>query len=175
MESLRKEFYNILEEYGHGVLLLRQKRQVRCSCFDEKTQSADRECPFCFGLGWVPVIERHTVREQESVIPETLPMIAQQKGFGEMAVGARAYYFLPDVELEQNDLIMDVGWYKDIPVMKEGKIWEVSYVDVFRFENGEAIFKKVYVKSEPVEMEVRGFNILKKDGVMSYEIRGGAQ
>lgn len=173
MRSLSEEFQDILREYGYEALLVRQKRKTRCSCYDEKTQSADRECPFCFGLGWVPIVEKHTIREMESTIPETLPLIAQLKDFGEMSVGARAYYMLPDVEVEPTDLIMDVGWHKDIPLMKEGEIWEVAYVDVFRFEDGSPIFKKVYVKNEPVEMQVRGFHILKRDGVVSYEIRGG--
>lgn len=172
MDSLKQEFHEILKQYGYPVLLVRQQKEVRCSCYDEKTQSVDRECPMCFGLGHVPIVEKHTVREVDMTVPQTMPMISQAQNFGEIAVPTRSYFFLPEAKLMEQDLIVDVGWVGEIPVIKKGKIWEISHIDPARFEKGELIFKKVYVKAEPVEMKIRGFHIREVNGVISYELIG---
>lgn len=172
MKSLQEEFKAILREYGHSILLVRQQKKVVCSCYDEKTQTADRECPYCFGLKYVPLVEKHTVYETDSTVPETMPMIEQGEVFGRMSVPARAYYFAPEANIDEDDLIMDVGWVGSIPVLKEGKIWEVSHVDPARFTKGELVYKKSYVKAEPVEKDIRGFHIRQVGNVMSYELMG---
>jgi len=173
MKSLPEEFKDILREYGHSVLVVRQQKQVVCSCYDEKTQSADRECPYCFGLKYVPIVEKHTVYETDAANPQTLPLIEKGETFGVMSIPSRAYYFLPETALDEDDLILDVGWIRNIPVMKEGNIWEVSHIDPARFQHGQLVYKKAYVKAEPVEKKIRGFHIRQVGNVMSYELIGG--
>lgn len=170
MKTLKQEFEDILKEYGHPVLLVRSEKKVRCSCYDRKTQSSPRTCPKCFGFGFVPLVEKHTIREMDTGVPMAYPLIAEQGQMGDMSVGGRAYFFLPNADIRPGDLIMDVAWKKGYPVLDGGSIWEVSHVDGQRFSKGELIFQKVYVKENPVEMKVRGFHIRQVENVTSYEL-----
>lgn len=172
MKELRAEFKDILMEYGYPVLLVRQQKEVRCSCYDEKTQSVDRECPICFGLGHVPLVEKHTIREIDVRVTETNAANFKAQNFGDMATPSRGYFFLPEVVVDDQDLILDVGWSGEYPILNKGRIWEVSHVDTARFVKGEIVFKKVYVKAEPVELKIRGFHIRQVEGITSYELIG---
>lgn len=170
MKTLKQEFESILSEYGYPALLVRSEQKVRCSCYDRKTQSSSRTCPTCFGLGFVPLVEKHTVREMDTGVPMAYPLISEGASFGEMSVGGRAYFFLPDVNISPGDLILDVSWKKGFPVLNGGSIWEVSHVDPQRFKKGEPVFNKVYVKENPVEMKIRGFHIRQVENITSYEL-----
>ena len=170
MKSLKQEFRDIMRQYGHPALLVRNEKKVRCSCYDRKTQSSPRDCPKCFGLGHVPLVEKHTIRDMDSGVPLSYPLIGEGKSFGDIVVSGRAYFFLPEVNVRVKDLILDVGWKNGYPVFEQGNIWEVSHVDPQRFERGELIFQKVYVKENPVELSIRGFHIRQVEGVTSYEL-----
>lgn len=170
--DLRKEFDAILEEYGFPVLVVRSDRKLRCSCWSEKMQEADRECPVCFGLGWVPTVEKHMVRSMDSSVPETLAMIGQDMPpFGPIAIPGRIYYTRYNANLRPTDLIVDVDWTKGgKPLYSGGGIYEVSHIDPKRFDRGRLIYNKVYVKDEPVEKAIRGFRIANANGIKNYEI-----
>jgi hypothetical protein len=170
--DLRKEFDEILEKYGFNVLVVRSDRKLRCSCWNEKTQEADRECPVCFGKGWVPVVEKHTVRSMDTSVPETLAMLGQDSSkIGGLSIPGRVYYTRYNLLISATDLIVDVDWSSNgKPIYNGGGIYEVSHVDPKRFEKGELIYNKVYVKDEPVEKQVRGIRISNVNGIKNYEI-----
>lgn len=170
MNSLEKQFNDILEVYGHDMLLLHSDKKTVCTCFDKLTGSSDRYCPFCFGMGTVPVIEKHRVRDMDMKIPDSMPYIANQQLFGEMAVTARAYFFKKDVTIKENDLIIDVDWQGQTPVYVDGGIYEVSHIDPQRFINGEITFQKVYVKDQPIKKSIRGFKIVQQAGRVLYQL-----
>jgi hypothetical protein len=173
--DLRKEFDAILEQYGYPVLVVRSERKLRCSCWNEKTQEADRECPVCFGLGWTPIIEKHMTRSMDTSVPESLAMLgAETPSFGPISVPGRFYYMRYNALLRPTDLIVDVDWTdRGKPIYNGGGIYEVSHVDPKRFERGELIYNKVYVKDEPVEKQIRGIRIANANGIKNYEIMEG--
>lgn len=171
--DLRYEFEEILRQYGHNCLLVREDKKIRCSCWNEKTQESDRECPVCFGLGWNPIIEKHTVRNSDTSVPETLAMLGEDGSFGGLAVPGRFYYMKHDVNVAQGSLIVQVGWAGNKPVYQGGGIYEVSHIDDFHFENGEVTYKKVYVKDQPIEKEIRGIRISHSSGILNYELIRG--
>lgn len=169
--NLRYEFEKILAEYGYPVLLVRSDRKMRCSCWNEKRQEADRECPVCFGLGFTPVVEKHTVRNVDTSVPETLAMLGQHGSLGRMAVPGRQYYFKHNAKVSPRDLIVDVDWSPTgKPVYSGRGIYEVSHVDPERFKHGEIIYQVVYVKDQPVEKQIRGIRITNMNGIVNYEI-----
>ena len=47
MNHLEQEFNNILKTYGHSVLLLHSDKKTVCACYDRRTASADKDCPYC--------------------------------------------------------------------------------------------------------------------------------
>lgn len=170
MNSLERDFNRIIEVYGHDILLLHSDKKTKCTCFDEITGSSDRSCPFCFGMGTVPVIEKHRVRDQDMQVPDTLPYIASQQLFGDMAVASRSYFFKKDVVIKVDDLLIDVEWNGNLPVYTDGGIYEVSHIDPQRFINGELTFQKVYVKDQPIKKSIRGFKIVQQAGKVLYQL-----
>lgn len=170
MKSLLEEFDDIIVKYGHDVLLLRKNKNKRCSCYDQKTQSADRDCPFCFGLSYIPIIEKHKIRELDTGVPQTLPLLDSKSSFGAIAIPARAYFFRRNDTISEQDLIIDVDWDGDTPMYTRKGIYEISHIDPQRFEQGEEIFKKVYVKDQPIEKSIRGFRIVEEAGKIFYEM-----
>ncbi|UNY39926.1 structural protein [Bacillus phage vB_BauM_KLEB27-3] len=172
--NLRKEFEAILAKYGYNALLVREDSQVRCSCWNEKTQEASRDCPVCFGLGRVPVVEKHTCRYQDTSVPETLAMLGQEGSFGGIAVPGRFFFFNWNAKIPKGSLIVEVEWNeKGRPVYEDGGIFEVSHVDKKRFQKGQIIFQKVYVKDTPVVKDIRGIRIASVDNIINYELIEG--
>lgn len=171
MKSLLEEFNQIIDVYGYDILLLRNNKKRKCmNCWDEKTQSADRSCPFCFGMGTIPTIEKHSVRDMDLKAPDTLPLLAAQQQFGELAITGRAYFFKRNETIAEHDLIIDVDWDGETPVYNRKGIYEISHIDPQRFEKGEEIFKKVYVKDTPINKSIRGFKIVEEAGNIFYEM-----
>lgn len=173
---LKDDFLDILEQYGHNVLVVRQSKKLKCSCWTEKYQEADKECPVCFGLGTVPVIEKHTVRSQTMTIPQTLPRAVSDLSLGSMEYSGNAYYMRPDIPISVGDLIVEVDWSATgKPIYTGDTLSEVNYVDPKRFEHGETIFKKVYVSGTSVDRKIRGIRIANSSGVKNYELIRGVQ
>lgn len=170
--DLREEFDEILREYGFNVLVVKSDKKLRCSCWDEKRQEADRECPVCFGKGWVPVVEKHTVRSMDTSVPETLTMLGQDTPkIGSVAIPGRLYFTRYNIRLAPTDLIVEVDWTDSgKPIYNGGGIYEVSHVDPKRFNQGRLIYHRTFVKDEPVEKKIRGIRITNTNGIMNYEI-----
>lgn len=169
--DLRYEFEEILKEYGYSVLVIRQNKKLRCSCWVEKRQEADRECPICFGLGYNPVVEKHTTRDSDTGVPQTLPLVDVAGKFGGMAVPGRQYYFRHNVQFVPGDLIVDVDWTEQGKPIYTGRgIYEISHMDPERFQRGELVFNKAYCKDQPVEKQIRGIRIANANGIINYEI-----
>jgi hypothetical protein len=170
--NLRNEFAKILEKYGYPVLVVRQDKKLRCSCWSEKTQESDRKCPRCFGLGWNPIVEKYITRTEDMTVPETLARVTVTGSFGQIAVPSRAYFFQHNVKISEKDLIVDVEWSKTgKPIYNGGGIYEVSHVDgTLRLEKGETVFKKASCKDTPVQKNIRGIRIVQVNGIVNYEL-----
>lgn len=175
--DLRKDFEGILRDLGHNILLVRQDAKLRCSCWNEKNQESSRECPVCFGLGVVPVIEKHTIRDTVLTVTESLARVNSDAPFGEMGVPSRIYYFNHNARVRTQDLIVEVEWSPSgKPIYQGGPVWEVGYVDELRFFDGEIVYKKVAVRDTPIEKAIRGVRIANSKGIKNYEIvRGHGQ
>lgn len=170
--NLRQEFDKIMEDYGYPTLVVRQDRKIRCSCWNEKTQEADRECPVCFGLGWNPIVEKHTSRAEVVTIPETLGRAAQPSSMGPIAVPSTQWFFFPEAQIKEKDLIVDVDWSESgKPVYNGAGIHEINNINrTLRFEKGERIFQIAYTKDTPVQKNIRGIRIVEVNGIINYEL-----
>lgn len=171
--TLRQDFEDILRDFGHDVLLVRAATEVRCSCWDEKRQesSLGRKCPACFGLGVVPIVEKHTVRREDSSIAISYPDMATNSPFGELAAPGFRYFSKHDVRVQVSDLIVEVDWSQTgKPVFNGGYVSEVNHIDVKRWERGEIAFKKIYTSDQPIEKKIRGVRIANVNGIKNYEL-----
>lgn len=173
---LKDQFNDILRDYGHNVLVVKQGRQLRCSCWNEVNKEVTRTCPVCFGLGTVPTIEKHTTRTQMLGLPEGFPRALVNEPFGQMVVPGKHFYFKHDIGLKVKDLIVEVDWSPTgKPIYVGGDILEINFIDPKRFETGQVAYVKVYCKGEPVRSDVRGIRIASANGIKNYEIVGGSQ
>jgi hypothetical protein len=168
---LRDDFEQLLKEFGSNALIVRQSTNLRCSCWSEKEQEASRDCPVCFGIGSVPVIEKHTVRSEVATIPQTLPRAIGDLAIGDMSSSAKAFYCKVDVKLSLGDLILEVDWSPTgKPIYGDGELFEINYIDVKRFEQGLPTYQKAYCEGRPIESKIRGIRIANSNGIKNYEI-----
>lgn len=171
--NLREEFDQIIRTYGYNVLVIKQEKKLRCSCWNEKRQEADRECPVCMGIGWNLEVQKHTIRGMDTSVPETYAFMKKTSDFGGLSVPGRQYFFRYNADITQGDLIVDVEWNGEKPVYKNGGIYEISHVTPNRFEKGELIYYSVFVKDQPVEKTIRGIRLVQINGITNYEIAEG--
>lgn len=168
---LKDEFEEILRDFGYNILVVRQSTKLRCSCWSEKNQESPRECPVCFGLGTVPVIEKHTVRSYVASIPQTLPRAVKDLGIGDASSSAKAFYFRTNVRLSIGDLIVEVDWSDSgKPIYNNGEVSEINFIDIKRYEQGQPTYQKAYVEGRPIQSEIRGIRIANSNGIKNYEI-----
>lgn len=168
--NLLTKFEGIIEKYGYGTLVVHQDKTKRCSCYEPKTQSTKRDCSYCYGLGYVSTVKKHFVRELDSNVPMSFPFINASNLYGDMAIATRAYFFKRDVDLTENDLIINVDWNGEVPTYSGKGIYQITHIDPQRFEKGELIFYKVYVRDNPVNKTIRGINILDGFKVPRYSL-----
>ena len=153
--NLFNEFAEILDEYGYDFLVVKRDSEVKCSCFDEKTLSADRECPICYGLGTTVKVEKHVCRELDITTGDYAAKKNQVQNYGEVGLIGRKFFFQPQAKLAEGDLIVEVNWSPTgKPIWNKGHIFEVANVDPQRFEKGELIFYAVLVKDTNVEKDI---------------------
>lgn len=169
--NLAQEFKNILKEYGRDVLVIRQDRKLRCSCFNEVTQEASRRCTTCFGLGWSFVAERHTVRSEDVSSGSMLTRVVGTSEIGIISDAGKKYYALPNMKVNQDDLIVEVKWDRfGRPVYENGGIWSISSTNIADLGDGKEICQTVYVSEKPVLSRVRSININEVNGIKQYQI-----
>jgi hypothetical protein len=170
--NMKNEFAKFLETYGFPVLVVRQSKRLRCTCWNEKTQEGDRNCPFCFGLGWNPIVEKHITKNEDMTIPATLTNTPITGSFGQIAIGNRAYYFAPNCAIEQKDLIVETEWNdRGKPVYNGGGIYEVVHSDeTQKAESGIQVYKRVYSQDTPIQKNIRGIRIAQVNGITTYQL-----
>jgi hypothetical protein len=163
--DLRFEFDQILAQYGHDCLLVRTDTKTRCSCWNEKKQESDRNCPICFGISWVPIVEKHTVRNMQTGLTQQDPM------FGNLDVVLPTYWFRNNANIAKQNLIVEVDWSPSgKPVYNGGNIFQVQNIDKKMFEGGQVIFQRVTCKDQPINKHIRGIRIANVNGIIKYEI-----
>lgn len=170
--NLAKEFKTILKEYGHDVLVLRVDKKKRCSCYNEVTLEASRSCPVCFGLGWSYIAERHTCRAEDASIEESLVRAVKGNIMGHVVSGGRKYFFLPNIKVNEKDLIVEVEWDRfGRPKYNNGDIWEINYIDKnLKLGQGKDVYKIIYTSETPVHSKIRGIRMSEINGIIQYQV-----
>lgn len=146
MIDMRQEFDNLLDDYGHYVLLIRQNKKVSIpKSFDNN-----------LGLDCAYTIERHLCRAETASIPETLPRMQQGASAGEMAIASKMFYLKYDVRPSKGDLIVEVSWEDDKPIIDEyTAIYEINYPEPFKGDGGRIEYFRAACELNPIEATVR--------------------
>jgi hypothetical protein len=172
MIDLRKEFEELINQYGHYVLLQRTSRHIRCRCFDEVRQEGDASCRVCLGKGWISRIERHKVRYDSATQIVSRPNLNQIGPIGHSWVDARVFYFKHDVHLQVGDIIYEVGWDKKNPQKPTHLIRAFAINDVYAYrgDNGRIEYQVASVRAETVNTKIRNIVIRSLGPVKNYEL-----
>lgn len=149
-----------MTKYGHDVLVVHRDEETLCTCVDKLTGSINRDCPFCFGTGYVSIVRKHTTRTEDKQVDTNHPFLGDNFSFGELTIEGRSYYFYKDVPIKEHDLIVEVDWQGNQPIYNGGGIYEVNHKFPYRFEGGQIAFWKTFVKDKPVMKNIRGFKIV---------------
>lgn len=171
MDTIRNEFNDLINKHGHRVLLLRSGRERRCSCWNEKTSEASKDCNLCFGLGYTVTVEQHLARAAITSIPETLSRAKKTYDFGSMAAPSRVFYFKRTVKPKVSDLIIDCEFdIRNMPILDNYSVYEIGTVDLLRGEGGDLSFVKTYCGLETINMEIIFRNVRKKGIDVVYDL-----
>lgn len=170
--DVRKEFKEILDEYGHYVLLQRTSRRLRCRCYIEINGEGDPKCPYCMGQGWVSKIERHKTRTDAATQIVSRPSLKMSSPAGSVWVDSKVFYLQHDVGIRVGDLIFEVGWDPKNPNKPTHLMRAYAINDTYdyRGDNGRIEYKIATSKGEVILSEVRNIVLRSLGPVKNYEL-----
>ena len=170
--DLKKEFDDIINEYGHYVLVLRKDRRTYCSCYNEVTREANRTCPYCLGLGYNYVAEKHRVRSEDESDPTSLNRLMMNKGVGHVVADDRRYFVRTNCHVESKDLFLEVDWDSYGRPSYNGRgIFQVSTVDrQLDLGQDKEIYRIAYANETPIRSKIRGIYAIENLGKQQYKI-----
>lgn len=147
--DIRKSLKSILQQYGHDVVYIERDRRFRCSCYSERSgESADPNCPKCFGTSFYVTFRKVKVRRTISSIPETLIGANKLTEEGNVTLKAYVYYMEYDAYPKEGDLILEVDWKNGVPVNIKEKLF-ISVVEPKLGDQGRVEFYQVYCRYTP--------------------------
>lgn len=170
--NLREEFEQMLDSFGHFILLQHTSRKLRCRCWNEQLREGDSNCPYCFGRGRVSRIERHKVRYNSAVSEMTRPVLTSLSPVGDIWTDAKAVYFKYDVNVQSGDYVYEVGWSQNNPHKPVQLIATYVINDVYEYrgDNGRIEYKFASVRRESTNMDIQGIVIRSLGPIENYEI-----
>jgi len=153
--DLRYEMKHILKEYGHQVLLQRTSRRIRCSCWSELYQEADKSCLLCGGTGWIIRIEKHIARGHDASLAVSKPDRVEDSRIGDIHTAAHVFYFEWNVHPRVKDMIYEVGWDKFGKPVNLIKAHEINNIQMERGDGGRTEFYVAYTKLSTVNLDMQ--------------------
>jgi hypothetical protein len=168
--DLRKEFDDLMDEYGYPILLHRTGRKIRCRCWNEKYQEAKTKCPICVGTGWVSRIERHTLRDTSAVQTIARTGLGEQTGLGKMWVDAKTFYMRHNSNPKVGDYLYEVGWTSSQKPSHLSHVYRINDIIANRGDNGRIEYWTVSAKSETVNMEWQNIVVRSIGPIQNYEM-----
>lgn len=172
MIDLRKEFNQLLEDYGYFILLQRTSRKIRCRCFDELRLEGDSKCRLCMGKGWVSKIERHKTRHDSAFPPTARTSLTAIHPTGPIWTDGKVFYFKHDVDLKSGDMIYEVGWDRRNHQKPTHLIKAYSISDTleYRADNGRIEYRSGIAIGETFNSKIRNIVIRSLGPVKNYEL-----
>lgn len=169
MVDLRREFDDIIDEFGKPYLLIRADKKQRCKCVDTLYNSARDDCPICLGTGYISSVEKVTGRDVVASIPETLPRMITMGDPANIVVPSRRFYFRHDTNPKRQDLIISCAWNGNVPVIDAyTEVYEVNHSEPKRADSGRVEYFIVSTAMDPINADVKLFNVTKNIKDISY-------
>jgi hypothetical protein len=167
--DFRKEFDEMMGDFGHAVLLHRSGRKIRCRCWSEKYQEADSDCMLCGATGWVSRVERHDVRRDPAVQIVSQPNLNKQTKIGKMWVDAQNFWMKHNVHPQVGDYIYEVGWKGSKPTHLV-QAYVINDVRSLRGDHGRIEYWSVSCKGEIMNKSFKNMLVRSIGRTKNYEM-----
>lgn len=163
--GLRDEFNQILDEFGHDVLVAFQSKRIRCSCWNERNEEADGDCPVCLGTGWTIQVKKARTRRSNGTIQ------SQRSDIGTYLNTESRFFFPAETFLRPGDLIVEADWSASgHPIYRDHPVWEVRQSVPERWRNGEIIYYTTQVDNEATHQQIKGVRVTSRFDTAQYEL-----
>lgn len=171
MRDLREEFSRVLNDYGYYVLVIHNNKKRRCTCWDDKTREASKNCPYCFGLGYTPIIEKHLCRSKITSTTRSVAKLINMTDYGEVLYPSRCYYFKYNVRLVPEDLVVECEFKENgSPELSDYSIFKVNFTEGLRGDHGRTEYNRAYCDLDPVNMDLIIGNLRRSGSRSFYEL-----
>ena len=171
MVNLREEFNRVLSDYGYYVLIMHNNKKRRCTCFNDKTREGNKDCPYCYGLGYTPIIEKHLCRSKVTTTSRSMASSLRMTDYGEVLYPTLCYYLKHDVKVAPDDFIIECDFEDGgKPILSNYSIYKVAFTESLRGDHGRSEYNRVYCDLDPVNMNLVIANLKKNGNRLFYEL-----
>lgn len=141
--DMRKEFVDLLKDYGRTVLYRRSSRQVPCVCYSSIHRSGDPGCEVCDGSGKMVEFQKAQIIDQSR--GQSGP---EDTSIGRLDQKERTVWFRHDFYPRVGDMYYQVGWKGNFPVSLHN-VYEVVAVQEVTGDKGRIEHHEVVIKGRP--------------------------
>jgi hypothetical protein len=169
MIDLKYEFDNIIEKYGHPVIVLHKQKNKRCNCVDLLTRSPNKECPVCLGMGFINSAEVTKIRMVSKYSLENFKF----PEIGKTTISQANIFLKSEVRPQKDDLVIQCEFVNGKPVIDEySGIYLIDNVAPLRADGGQIVYFNASVESQVINQDKKLENFInnwnKKDSSEIY-------
>lgn len=159
MINLLKEFNQIVDDFGHKVILIKPNKKQECSCLHRITRSARADCPICLGTGYVVYSKPILVR---NVMKYSLENYKYQ-AIGSAVINQNNFYLKSEDRPQQDDLLIQLNFEGNKPYVDEySNVYLIDNVAPLRQESGEIAFFLCSTEAQPINKNYRLSKVMNK-------------
>lgn len=157
MIDLKYEFDNIIEKYGHPVIILHKNRNQRCNCVDKITRSANANCPVCLGMGYINSAEITKIRIVSKYSLENFKFTE----VGKTTISQANMFFKSEVRPQKDDLVIQCEFVEGKPVIDEySGIYLIDNVAPLRADGGQIVYFNASVETQLINQDKKLENFI---------------
>jgi len=147
--DMRREFNELIKEYGRVILYRRSSKKVTCHCYNDRHRSGKSDCVSCDGSGKMNSFEKAHVIDQAS---SNRSIDIQETSLGRMELKQRIVWFKYDFIPRAGDVYYQVGWKAGIPVSLYS-VYEILSSHEVTGDGGRIEHYEAVIKSRPDLMD----------------------
>lgn len=154
MNFNKREFDNFILKHGHIVIVGHTQKKLHCDCWNPQTNEGKKDCPECFGLGWLYNWKLTKMRRSKYSL-ET-DKIEEDNSID--AYTSRYKYFCKtEVDIGHQDIIFE---FKNSQGRNTISKYIVRNVNTENGEEGEASYKTIVVSQDVSNQEFARSKVL---------------
>lgn len=139
MSNLRTGFAEVMQDYGHWVLLRKALLTQKCSCIDPATDEPRDNCNRCNGAGH-PFVD-HIIKARRTKLVNSVEM-STDVGFA--AASTWHFYMMYNTKPSKEDWVLEIAIdaTTNEPIIPYDikRFYDIQDIEVMRGEGGEVVY-----------------------------------